>query len=50
MMVKYLETDTLKGYDVLLDMYEPGMKTTDYDQFFDTLREKLVPLRNRLLK
>ena len=49
-MVKYLETDTLKGYDVLLDMYEPGMKTTDYDQFFDTLREKLVPFAKSAAK
>lgn len=41
--VKYLETDSLKGYDVLLDMYEEGMGTKEYDQFFHTLREELVP-------
>ncbi|MDY0210859.1 MAG: carboxypeptidase M32 [Acholeplasma sp.] len=46
-MIKYLETDTLKGYDVLLDMYEPGMKTTDYDVFFETLKEKLVPFAKK---
>jgi carboxypeptidase Taq len=46
-MVKYLETDTLKGYDVLLDMYEPGMSTTDYDVFFETLKEKLVPFAKK---
>lgn len=41
--VKYLETDTLKGYDVLLDMYEEGMGMKEYDEFFNTLREELVP-------
>lgn len=49
-MVKYLETDTLKGYDVLLDMYEPGMTTKDYDQFFDTLKERLVPFAKKAAK
>lgn len=46
-LVKYLETDELKGYDVLLDMYEPGMKVVDYDLFFDTLKEKLVPFAKK---
>lgn len=42
-MIKYLESDELKGYDVLLDMYEEGMTVKDYDHFFNTLSEKLVP-------
>ncbi|MDY0074631.1 MAG: carboxypeptidase M32 [Acholeplasmataceae bacterium] len=42
-LVKYLETDELKGYDILLDQYEEGFTTKEYDQFFDTLREELVP-------
>lgn len=42
-LVKYLETDTLKGYDVLLDMYEEGMGVKAYDQFFNTIKEELVP-------
>ena len=33
-MVKTFETDKLKGYDVLLDMYEDDMGTKEYDQFF----------------
>lgn len=41
--VKYLETDSLKGYDVLLDMYEEGMGMNEYDAFFNTLKEELVP-------
>lgn len=42
-LVKYLETDQIKGYDVLLDMYEPGMTVEDYDHFFNTLKTDLVP-------
>lgn len=41
-LVKYLETPTLKGYDVLLDMYEEGYTTKEYDAFFDRLKEDLV--------
>lgn len=40
---KYLQTDTLKGYDVLLDIYEEGMTTKVYDAFFQKLRDELVP-------
>jgi len=31
-------------YDVLLDNYEPNMKTADVRQIFDRLKEELVPL------
>jgi len=31
-------------YDVLLDNYEPNMKTADVRQIFDELKEELVPL------
>ncbi len=41
--VKYLETDELKGYDVLLDQYEPGMTIKKYDEFFDLLKTELIP-------
>ncbi len=52
-LCKWLETDTLKGYDVLLDNYEPQYTTKEYDAFFDLLRKKLVPfvketVRNKL--
>ncbi|VEU82031.1 carboxypeptidase M32 [Acholeplasma hippikon] len=40
---KYLQTPELKGYDVLLDMYEEGMTMKEYDAFFLNLREELVP-------
>ena len=42
--IKYLETDELKGYDVLLDQYEEGMTKEKYNKFFDLLKEELVPL------
>ena len=42
-LVKYLETDTLKGYDILLDQYEEGFTTKEYDLFFNALKEELVP-------
>ena len=39
----WLATDTVQGYDVLLDMYEPHYNQAKYDKFFNVLREKLVP-------
>ena len=42
-LVKYLETPELKGYDILLDIYEEGFGVEKYDQFFGKLREELVP-------
>ena len=42
--IKYLETDELKGYDVLLDQYEEGMTKEKYNKYFDLLKEELVPL------
>lgn len=42
-LMKYLETDTLKGYDVLLDQYEEGSNQAIYDEFFNTLKRDLVP-------
>ncbi|MBU1141753.1 MAG: carboxypeptidase M32 [Firmicutes bacterium] len=41
--VKYLETPEMKGYDVLLDIYEEGFGVAKYDVFFEKLKEELVP-------
>lgn len=41
---KWLETEKTKGYDVLLDVYEPHYTQKQYDAFFDLLRQKLVPV------
>ena len=35
-------------YDALLDEYEPGMKTSDVDSIFSSLREDLVPLVHKI--
>jgi carboxypeptidase Taq len=42
-LVKYLETDEFKGYDILLDMYEEGFGIKEYDLFFNELKAELVP-------
>ena len=41
--IKHLETENLKGYNVLLDEYEPGMTVEKYDEFFNLLKTELVP-------
>lgn len=41
--VKYLETEELKGYDVLLNMFERGYTQIEYDEFFNVIKEELVP-------
>ena len=41
--IKYLETEKLKGYNVLLDDYEKGFTTKEYDDFFNALKNDLVP-------
>lgn len=41
--VKYLETEQLKGYDVLLNMFERGYTQVEYDEFFNKLKKDLVP-------
>lgn len=45
-----LATDELKGYDVLLNSFEEGMKAEDYDKFFDTLKRDLVPFAKKVLE
>lgn len=48
--VKYCETKTLKGYDVLLDEYEEGMTQKEYDEFFNLLKKDLVPFVKKIAK
>lgn len=43
-MTKWLETEEMKGYDILLDQYEPRYTQKQYDALFDLLKEKLVPV------
>lgn len=49
-LMKYLETDSLKGYDVLLDQYEEGATSKLYDEFFDVLKRDLVPFVLKVAK
>ena len=48
--VKYLETEQLKGYDVLLNMFERGYTQKEYDEFFNQLKEELVPFVKKVLE
>lgn len=47
--VVWEETDSLKGYDVLLDEYEPGMTVQKYDEFFGLIKTELVPFLKKVL-
>lgn len=40
----WLQTESLKGYDVLLNRFEPHYTTKQYDEFFEVLKQNLVPL------
>ncbi len=42
--------DKYHGYDVLLDECEDDFTTVMYDEFFNLLEEKLLPLVNKILK
>lgn len=36
-----------KGYDVLLDEYEPNFGMTRYDEFFELIKSEIVPLHKK---
>ena len=42
-MLTYRHSD-LKGYDILLSDFEPGMTIEKYDEFFSLIKRELVPL------
>lgn len=46
--VKYLETKDISGYDIMLDIFEEGMTKEKYDEFFNLLKEELVPLVKKI--
>jgi carboxypeptidase Taq len=41
--LEYMAEEGLSAYDILLDDYEPGMKTTEVKRVFDDLKQGLVP-------
>lgn len=46
--VEYVKTDTLQGYNVLLDEYEEESNMVFYDEFFAELRKEIVPLVKKI--
>ncbi|MEG1528605.1 MAG: carboxypeptidase M32 [Clostridia bacterium] len=46
---KYLATDKLNGYDVLLNDYEEGLTQKEYDGFFNALKTRLIPFVKKVL-
>lgn len=48
--VKYVETEKLKGYDILLDEFEKGMTTKEYNEFFSKIKAELVPFVKKVLE
>ena len=46
--IAYLDVEGTP-YDALLDEFEVGMKVSDYDPLFAGLRERLVPLLDRIM-
>jgi len=40
---------TKSNYDLLLDDYEPGMNSEEYDKFFNLIKEELVPLIHKIV-
>ncbi|MBQ1877421.1 MAG: carboxypeptidase M32 [Erysipelotrichaceae bacterium] len=48
-LLEYRHSD-LKGYDILLDDFEPGMTVEKYDAFFDLIKKEIVPLVAAVVK
>lgn len=46
--IKRMETKSLRGYDILLDKYERGYTTKQYDLFFQELKVNLVPFIHKV--
>ena len=46
--ISYLKTPGQNPYDVLLDDFEEGMNTQIYDDFFDKLKDGIVPLLKKI--
>ena len=42
--------DGREGYDVYLHMFEPGYTAADYDRFFTLIKDKIVPLVQKVAK
>jgi len=47
--INYLSTDTLKGFDVLIDDMEEGYTSKEYDEFFKAIEDRLLPFVKKVL-
>ena len=48
-MVEYRKKDDTHPYNILLDDFEEGMTIEKYDQFFQTVKDELVPFVKKVL-
>ncbi len=48
-VLKYHPNKEMKPYDILLDRFERGMNQKRYDEFFDLIKEKLLPFIQKVL-
>ncbi len=48
--IKQNETEDLKGYDVLLSIFEEEFKEEDYDLLFDAIEKEIIPLIKKILE
>ena len=47
--IKWEETETIKGFDVLIDECEDNFKEEMYDEFFDVIEKDLLPFIKKVL-
>ena len=48
--ILWQETDSIKGFDVLIDEMEEGYKESMYDEFFEKIEKDLLPFIKEVLK
>ena len=48
--LQWVKTSDMKGYNIFLDEFESGFSIADYDLFFNTLKERLVPFAKAVSK
>ncbi|PKK97706.1 MAG: carboxypeptidase M32, partial [Tenericutes bacterium HGW-Tenericutes-2] len=48
--LQWVKTSDMKGYNIFLDEFESGFSIAEYDLFFNTLKERLVPFAKAVSK
>ena len=46
---QYMKDENTSLYDTFLDMYEEGISSVELDKFFATLKERIVPLLQKIM-